>query len=173
MILGNLSIKENIRNGNIVITPYNESQLNTNSYNVRLHNELLVYTDDVLDCKKENKTKTIIIGEEGFELHPNELYLGRTVEYTETYNCVPMLEGRSSIARLGIDVHITAGFGDRGFKGFWTLEIRCTKPVIIYPNIEIAQLYYVACKGCNGEYNGKYQNNSGIQASRLYKDFEK
>ena len=106
-------------------------------------------------------------------LEANRLYLGRTVEYTETKNLVPMLEGRSSIGRLGLFVHVTAGFGDVGFKGFWTLEIFCIQPIKIYPNVEICQVYYHTLEGSHENYNsGKYQDNQGIQPSLLYKDFE-
>ena len=106
-------------------------------------------------------------------LEANRLYLGRIVEYTETKNLVPMLEGRSSIGRLGLFVHVTAGFGDVGFKGFWTLEIFCIQPIKIYPNVEICQVYYHTLEGSHENYiSGKYQDNKGIQASLLYKDFE-
>ncbi|WP_294359086.1 dCTP deaminase [uncultured Clostridium sp.] len=157
----------------IVIEPFNKNQLNPNSYNLKLHNELLIYDEDILDMKKENKTKTILIPEEGLVLEPGKLYLGRTVEYTETNNYVPMLEGRSSIGRLGLFIHVTAGFGDVGFKGYWTLEIFCVQPIRIYPSVEVCQIYY---HGIDGEYeeysSGKYQKNKGIQPSLLYKDFK-
>lgn len=157
----------------IVVEPYNKEQLNPNSYNMRLHNELLVYDEDVLDMKKHNKTKKIIIPEEGLTLEPGKLYLGRTVEYTKTEKYAPMLEGRSSIGRLGLFVHITAGFGDVGFSGYWTLEIFCVQPVRIYPNVEICQIYYHEIEGDYDEYDsGKYQNNEGIQESLLYREFE-
>ena len=173
MILSGLEIEKNLGK-NIIIEPFNRSQLNSNSYNVRLHNKLLVYKEKTLDMKKPNETKEIIISEEGFKLEPNELYLGRTLEYTTTKNFVPMIEGRSSIGRLGIFIHITAGFGDVGFSGYWTLEIFCIKPIIIYPNVEIAQLYYHTIDGEYEEYSrGKYQNNTDVQPSMLYKDFLK
>ena len=137
-------------------------------------NKLLIYKENLLDMKKPNETKEIIISEEGYKLEPNQLYLGRTLEYTSTKKFVPMIEGRSSIGRLGIFIHITAGFGDVGFSGYWTLEIFCIKPIIIYPNVEIAQLYYHTIDGDYEEYNsGKYQNNTDIQPSMLYKDFLK
>lgn len=173
MILSGLEIEKNLGK-NIIIEPFSRSQLNSNSYNVRLHNKLLVYKEKTLDMKKPNETKEIIISENGFKLEPNELYLGRTLEYTTTKNFVPMIEGRSSIGRLGIFIHITAGFGDVGFSGYWTLEIFCIKPIIIYPNVEIAQLYYHTIDGEYEEYNsGKYQNNTDVQPSMLYKDFLK
>lgn len=173
MILSGLEIEKNLGK-NIIIEPFNRSQLNSNSYNVRLHNKLLVYKEKTLDMKKPNEAKEIIISENGFKLEPNELYLGRTLEYTTTKNFVPMIEGRSSIGRLGIFIHITAGFGDVGFSGYWTLEIFCIKPIIIYPNVEIAQLYYHTIDGEYEEYSsGKYQNNTDVQPSMLYKDFLK
>lgn len=172
MILSGLEIEKNLGK-NIIIEPYNRNQLNSNSYNVRLHNKLLIYKEKTLDMKKPNETKEIIISEEGYKLEPNELYLGRTLEYTTTKNFVPMIEGRSSIGRLGIFIHITAGFGDVGFSGYWTLEIFCIKPIIIYPNVEIAQLYYHTIDGEYEEYSSKYQNNTDVQPSMLYKDFLK
>lgn len=158
----------------IVIEPFDEKYLNPNSYNLRLHNELLIYEDNILDMKKVNKTKSIIIPDEGMLLEPGRLYLGRTYEYTKTDKYVPMLEGRSSIGRLGLYIHVTAGFGDVGFSGYWTLEIQCIQPVKIYPMVEICQIYYHSIEGEYERYkSGKYQNNTGIQPSMLYKDFEK
>ena len=124
MILSGREIEKRL-NKTIFIEPYTSAQLNPNSYNLRLHNKLLEYDDLELDMKKENKAHEIIIPEEGFLLEPGKLYLGRTLEYTRTEGLVPMLEGRSSIGRLGMCIHITAGFGDVGFAGFWTLEIFC------------------------------------------------
>lgn len=107
-------------------------------------------------------------------LEPGKLYLGRTIEYTKTDNYVPMLEGRSSTGRLGLFIHITAGFGDVGFAGYWTLEMFCVQPVIIYPGAQICQIYYHSIEGDYEPYSsGKYQNNVGIQSSQMYKDFIK
>lgn len=157
----------------IIITPFDEKRINPNSYNLSLADELLVYEQDELDMKKPNPTKRIVIPKEGLLLEPNRLYLGRTNEFTRTDRYVPMLEGRSSTGRLGLFIHVTAGFGDIGFAGYWTLEIFCVQPVRLYPNVEICQIYY---HDIDGEYDlyssGKYQNNSGIQASLMYKDFE-
>lgn len=171
MILSGKEIRSKLGK-EIIINPFNESQLNPNSYNLRLHSDLLVYQDDVLDMKKEHSTRQLTIPDDGLVLETGKLYLGRTVEYTETHGYVPMLEGRSSVGRLGLFVHVTAGFGDVGFCGFWTVEIFCVQPIRIYPNVEICQIYY---HGIDGDYDnyssGKYQNNSGVQPSLLFRDF--
>ncbi len=173
MILSGKEIEKELGH-TIFISPFNEKQLNPNSYNLCLHNELLEYTTSPLDMRKSNPTKRIIIPEEGLLLEPNKLYLGRTKEFTRTEKYVPMLEGRSSIGRLGMFIHVTAGFGDVGFSGYWTLEIFVIQPLIIYPNVEICQIYYHSLQGEHTPYvSGKYQNNEGIQPSLLYKDFEK
>jgi len=174
MILSGLEIEKQVQAGKIHIEPFNEKQVNPNSYNLRLHNELLVYTDSILDMKKPLNTETIILSEEGIILQPGKLYLGRTYEYTSTDDYIPMLEGRSSIGRLGLYIHVTAGFGDVGFSGYWTLEIQCVQPVKIYPMVEICQIYYHTINGDYTKYrSGKYQNNQGIQPSLMYKDFHK
>lgn len=173
MILSGKEIEKRL-NKTIFIDPYNSKQLNPNSYNLKLHNKLLIYDNYELDMKVENTAHEITIPEEGLLLEPNKLYLGRTLEYTRTEGLVPMLEGRSSVGRLGMFIHVTAGFGDVGFSGFWTLEISCIQPIRIYPDIEICQIYY---HDINGEFeaykSGKYQHNEGIQPSLLFKDFLK
>lgn len=177
VILSGLEIEK--RNGmDLIIDPYDCRQLNPNSYNMKLHNELLVYESEVLDMKKDNPAQKIIIPDTGFILKPGELYLGRTVEFTRTTinragpNLVTFIDGRSSIGRLGINVHATAGYGDIGFGGYYTLEISCLKPVVIYPWIEICQIYFMEVEGECFPYKGKYQYNHGIQSSMLYKELE-
>ncbi len=158
----------------IKIEPYDANLINPNSYNLRLNDELMVYKTKELDMKRPAETELIKIPAEGILIEPGRLYLGRTVEYTETFNLVPMLEGRSSIGRLGLFVHVTAGFGDVGFKGFWTLEISAIQPIRIYPFVPICQIFYHTIEGEILEYkSGKYQNNTGIQPSLLFKEFEK
>jgi dCTP deaminase len=171
MILTGPEIKRRL-GADIKIEPYEERLLNPNSYNLRLHDELLVYTNRNLDMRTPNPCETLRIPEEGILLEPGRLYLGRTLEYTETFNLVPMLEGRSSIGRLGMFVHVTAGFGDVGFKGYWTLEISCIQPIRIYAGVAICQIFYHQIVGDIIEYrSNKYQNNREIQPSMLYKDF--
>lgn len=170
MILTRDAIKANLGTG-IIIKPFYESQLGPNSYDVRLHNELLIYNEAVLDPMKKLNTVKFKIPEEGLRLIPGTLYLGRTVEFTATPGFVPMLEGRSSVGRLGISVHVTAGVGDVGFQGYWTLEITCVHPVIVYPNMRIAQLIYYYPYGDLSFYSGKYNLNTDIQESLIYEDF--
>jgi dCTP deaminase len=172
MILSGKEIKRRL-GSDIFIEPFVEKQLNPNSYNLRLHNEMLVYDDPMLDMKELNSAHRIAIPDEGLLLTPGKLYLGRTIEYTKTFNCVPMIEGRSSVGRLGLFTHVTAGFGDIGFCGYWTLEMFCVMPIRIYAGVEIVQIYYHTIMGDFETYeDGKYQNNQDIQVSRLYKDFE-
>ncbi len=173
MILSGKEIQNRLGR-DIFIEPFNPAQLNLNSYNLKLHNELLVYENEILDMKKENKAKNLVIPDEGLVLEPNRLYLGRTKEYTRTEKYVPMLEGRSSIGRLGLFIHVTAGFGDVGFSGYWTLEIYCIQPIRVYAGVDICQIYYHSIEGEYEKYtSGKYQNNTGIQPSLLYRDFNK
>lgn len=172
MILSGKEIQRHMGK-DIVIRPFDPKRLNPNSYNLSLHNQLLVYENRLLDMKVPNPVKTLTIPESGLVLEPDKLYLGRTNEFTQTDRFVPMLEGRSSVGRLGLFIHVTAGFGDVGFAGYWTLEIFCVQPIRIYPNVEICQIYYHDIQGDYDLYqSGKYQNNTGIQPSLLYKDFE-
>lgn len=130
-----------------------------------------VLREYALDPKKDNETQDIEIPEEGYVLLPGTLYLGSTMEYTETYGFVPNIDGRSTTGRLGIEIHRTAGFGDNGFKGKWTLEITVTHPVIVYPGMEIGQLYYETIDGDTSiTYNGKYQNQQDVQAAKVDKE---
>ena len=173
MILSGREIMREMGRG-IIIEPFDKRRVNPNSYNLSLHNELLVYTHEVLDMRTPNDARTITIPPEGLLLTPGRLYLGRTAEYTKTESYVPMLEGRSSTGRLGLCIHVTAGFGDIGFAGYWTLEIFCIQPVRIYPGVEICQIYYHTISGDYDLYsNGKYQNNTGIQPSLMYREFQK
>lgn len=173
MILSGLEISREIERGNILIEPYDPKRLNPNSYNLTLHDELLVYDEEVLDMKVPNSYHKVKIPSSGCLLKPGKVYLGRTFELTETKSFVPMLEGRSSVGRLGLSIHITAGFGDVGFRGYWTLELHCIEPIRIYPFVEICQIYYHTINGDYVNYqSSKYQNNTGIQPSMMYLDFQ-
>src|SRR6476620_126813 len=157
----------------IVIEPFDESRLNPNSYNLTLHDELLTYEEVVLDMAEPNRTRRLRIPQEGLVLTPQKLYLGCTAERTETHNFVPMIEGRSSIGRLGLFVHVTAGFGDVGFCGYWTLEMFAVQPVRIYAGVSICQIFYHQILGDFTNYvSDKYQHNRDIQPSLLFKELD-
>lgn len=173
MILSGNEIQSRIGN-DIKIQPFNPELLNPNSYNLTLHDELLVYEEVILDVKQPNRFRRLAIPPEGLVLSPNQLYLGRTVEFTETHNLVPMIEGRSSVGRLGLFVHVTSGFGDVGYCGYWTLEMFAVQPIRVYPGLKICQILYHQVHGEILEYaSEKYQNSRDIQPSMLYKEFGK
>ena len=169
-------IKREYENGRIIIDPYSESQLGPNSYDVTLSDQLTIYdlTDGPLDSRKENKTITFSIPNEGFILKPGILYLGSTVEKIGSDHYIANYETRSSIARLGIQTHLSAGFGDIGFASQWTLEIIVIHPAKVYPNMRIGQIYF---NQVNPEFNypenrycGKYANQVGPTASKSFLD---
>jgi len=158
MILSDKEIAAAIAQKEIVIEPYRAKCLGTNSYDVHLGKYLARYKDHILDARKHNKIEHFEIPEDGFVLHPNTLYLGVTEEYTETHTTVPFLEGKSSVGRLGIDIHATAGKGDVGFCNYWTLEISCTHPVRVYAGMPIGQLIYFVVSGDINNYYNKKKN---------------
>ena len=195
-ILTGVKILEEVKNGTIEIDKYDQSRINPNSYNVCLDNKLLIYKtpdthhdmkrfrlmpkvhdvmsyydDIILDMKKDNPTDEIIIPETGFMLQPGILYLGSTRERIMTKKYVPILSGRSSVGRLGMAVHITAGFGDVGFDGRWTLEIEVVHNLVIYPGLEIGQVYFETLEGDSSyQYHGRYNHQEGVTASRMYQE---
>ncbi len=178
MILSDTRILEEIEKKTIIIEPYNPEQLGSNSYDVHLGKYLAVYKDEILDAKKHNEIFHFEIPEEGYVLHPGQLYLGVTLEYTETHSHVPFLEGKSSTGRLGIDIHATAGKGDVGFCGNWTLEISCKLPVKIYNGMPIGQLIYFPLDGevsvkYNAKANAKYsgQPNKPVESMMWKNEF--
>lgn len=165
MILSDKRILEEIDNGAIVIEPFKREHLGSNSYDVHLGKHMATYKNRVLDAKVHNEVDAFEIPKEGFVLQPGTLYLGVTMEYTETHKHIPFLEGKSSTGRLGIDIHATAGKGDVGFCNTWTLEISCMQPVRVYPGMPIGQLIYFVVDGdvevnYSQKDNAKYTNRS-------------
>lgn len=147
MILADSEILRQLEAGTIVIEPFRRECLGTNSYDVHLAPMLKIYDCDVLDARTPNPSREILIPEEGFVLQPGVLYLAATEEYTEMHRHVPFLEGKSSVGRLGINIHATAGKGDVGFCNTWTLEISAIQPVRIYRGMPIGQLIFFEVKG--------------------------
>ncbi len=187
MILTGPQILAEREAGRIHIAPFRPEHLGPNSYDVTLNPELLVYelgAGECLDMKRENRTRPLTIPEGGLVLEPGRLYLGCSNETATSCAFVPMFEGRSSIGRLGINTHITAGFGDVGW-GYepgesgalecryptWTLEIEVVHPIRVYPHVRIGQVYFMRPEGELRFYKGKYSLQKAPQASQLYKDF--
>ncbi|MEC3891826.1 dCTP deaminase [Nocardiopsis sp. LDBS1602] len=169
MICTGRAITEGVRTGAIRIEPFIPDQVNPNSINVRLGRTLHVYTGSVLDSYKPNPTREVQIPEEGFVLQPHTLYLGHTIERVGSTRHVPLLEGRSSVGRLGLHVHITAPIGDLGFYGQWTLHLTPVQPLRVYAGMQIAQVMFEVASGEVDLYQGKYQGASGPRPSEMWR----
>lgn len=167
MILTDKAILAAMERGEILIEPYDRAKLGTNSYDVHLSKHLASYVDAVLDARKHNQIRHFEIPPEGYVLQPGQTYLGSTVEYTESHRHVPFLEGKSSVGRLGIDIHATAGKGDIGFCNHWTLEISVAQQVRVYAGMPIGQLIYFSVEGdvetlYNRKASAKYNTRSPL-----------
>ncbi|MCX7929379.1 MAG: dCTP deaminase [Chlorobi bacterium] len=177
MILSDTEILRHIEQGTIVIEPFRRECLGTNSYDVHLGKVLAVYLDPILDARQHNRVEYIEIPDEGYVLQPHRFYLGVTEEYTETHLHVPFLEGKSSVGRLGIDIHATAGKGDVGFCNHWTLEISVKQPVRIYAGMPIGQLIYFEVRGqiatpYNRKGSAKYRERNPLPVeSMMWRNF--
>jgi len=171
MILSGMKIQEKVFSKEITIDPFFPSQINPNSYNFRLGKTLKVYDDEILDPKKENKTRLIEIPSEGYLLEPTKLYLGHTEEIMGSNLYVPIIRGRSSIGRIGLFIHITADLIDIGSINQWTLQMHCVQPLRVYPGMLIGQVTFWTVEGEIKLYNGKYQGSRGPMASQIHQDF--
>lgn len=175
-ILSDREIIKRFNRGQIMINPFDPECLGSNSYDVHLSAWLGIYKNEILDAKEHNEIDIFSIPDGGFLLEPSKFYLGTTAEYTETWKDVPFLEGKSSTGRLGIDIHATAGKGDVGFCGYWTLEISVKLPVRVYRGMPIGQLIYFKTGKANLKYDkkktAKYQNNCVFpKESMMFKNF--
>ncbi len=191
MILSDTEILKAIATGAILIEPFRSASLGGNSYDVHLGPVLRVYApgpdtvwingshEAILDAAKENVAVDVPIPEDGIVLHPGTLYLGSTLEYTETHRHVPYLDGKSSVGRLGIAIHATAGRGDVGFCNHWTMEIFVIQPVKIYAGMPIGQITYHTVEGAvernyltkAGSTYGRLDRNPLPQPSLLHTKF--
>lgn len=186
----------------IIITPYDSNQLGINSYDLRIGDHVKTicptrtekywgspdptpdgYIPAVsverqrnfieLDIREKVEYEDIKIPETGLVLEPNTLYLIPTQEYIRTDYFEPLITGRSSMGRMGIQVHCEAGFGDIGFAGCWTLQVKVTYPTRIYPGSRMAQVYFLTPHGdITKLYHGKYQNATDALGTESYKDFQ-
>lgn len=198
MLLSGPQIADEVKKGTIVIDPYNPDRINPNSYDLCLDKGLAVYATlypsnefpwapagvgdktwtgepykpyGYLDMKREEELITKEIPDTGLILYPGVLYLGSTVERTFTDKYAPKIDGKSSVGRLGMGVHVTAGFGDVGFDGRWTLEITVVHPLKVYPGVPICQVAFSDVKGDLAPYRGLYQHQTGIAKSRYFQRF--
>lgn len=161
-ILSGRGILSEMEAGRLLIEPFNVKCINPNSVDLHLSHRLLIYEEKNLIVGQDNPSVPVDFPDDGLWLRPGVLYIGSTVEYTETHApWVPILHGKSSLGRLGLCVHATAGFGDHGFKGDWTLELHCVQPVRVFPGMKICQISYTKLEGDPDPYNGRYQNQRG------------
>jgi dCTP deaminase len=171
MILTGNEILKNAKNSRIIISPFNESQLNPNSYNFTLGDKLIVYNNYVLDAKKNNDVREIIIPENGITLASGTVYLGHSREIIGSDYFVPIIRGRSSIGRLGLFINITADLIDLGSINQLPLQLNAVQPVTIYPGMQIGQVTFWSTVGEIKKYDGKYKGDMGPIASKMYLDF--
>lgn len=172
MILTGPEIKKQVTLGRLHIVPFLEENINPNSYNYRLHEDLLEIIDYPIDPKGQPNFHKIKISPAGYVLYPGRLYLGSTVEEIGSDHYVTSLIGRSSVARLGLFLQITADLGHLGAKHRWTLELKVVQPLVVYPYMNIGQVSFWTVEGTSSHlYNGKYAKYSEAHASELHQEF--
>lgn len=178
MILSGNKIAEEIQNGTITIEPFNITNINPNSYNYRLDENLLEIDEAEIDPKKPTKYKEILIKKQGYILLPNKLYLANTLETIGSSKYVTSLIGRSSLGRLGLFLQITADLGHRGTCHKWTLELKVVQPLRVYPKMKIGQVSFwevenEQTKEINDTvYTGEYSRFSCPKISKYYKEMQ-
>ena len=166
MKLGDRKIRKELHSGNIAIEPFDDSQLGGNSYDVRLSKTLATYKDEELDCRRAHDVEYFDIPLGGYVIRPGQLYLGSTVEHIGSDKYLSCLEGKSSLGRLGVFIHVTAGLVDTGFFGNLTLEIMCIKPIRIYAGMPIGQLTWEKTTKVKQLYSNKPSAKYSNQESR-------
>lgn len=173
MILTGPRIRSAVEEGEIHIEPFTPANINPNSYNFTLGSTLKVYDDDVLDSAAENTSSEIKIPADGILLEPGQLYLAHTIERMGSDNFAPTFAARSSVARLGLFINLSAPLGDIGYFGQWTLQLYCIQPVRVYTGMRIGQMMFWQPSGPIELYDGKYQGSSGPRSSDIHKDVRK
>jgi dCTP deaminase len=161
LILTGPAIKTAVRNGDITIDPFDEANLNPNSYNYSLSTRLL------LPLGGRSTRRTCVVPPEGYVLEPGKVYLGATVEQIGSNRFVTLLLGRSSLGRLGIFLNVTADLGHLGCCSHWTLELTTVQPVRIYPKMKIGQVsFWLTDEDSAHRYHGRYHRDSKPVANR-------
>lgn len=171
MILTGPEIKKQVLKNRIHIKPFNENNLNPNSYNYHFDTNLLEITDYPIDPKKCSSFRKLEFNKDGYILLPNRVYLGNTFEEIGSDHYVTTLIGRSSMGRLGLFLQITADLGHLGAKHRWTLEMKVVQPLRIYPMMSIGQVSFWCTSGNREQmYRGKYAKYSAAHISEIYKE---
>ncbi|WP_435192292.1 dCTP deaminase domain-containing protein [Streptomyces sp. bgisy126] len=173
MILTGTEIERERTNGRITIEPFTPEQVNPNSYNFRLGKTLRVYQEMPLDARRTNDFEEIEIPDDGYVLEPGRLYLAHTVETLGSEHYAPTFAARSSVARLGLFINLSASLGDIGYTGQWTLQLYSMNRVRVYPGINIGQMMWWRPQGKIVLYDGKYQGSVGPRSSDIHVDFDK
>jgi dCTP deaminase len=172
MILTGSEIQREWQAKPIRIDPFTPDQVNPNSYNFRLGNLVKYYKNTLLDPKMRQETITVEIPPEGFVLQSDKIYLGHTAETMGSDFYVPIIRARSSVARIGLFVHVTADLIDIGSYNQWTLQLHAIQPVRVYAGMLVGQVTFWCIKGDVTLYKGKYQGSKGPMESEIYRDFE-
>ena len=187
MILSDIDIKREIKSKHLVITPFDPSCVQPASYDVKLGKEIRVFrniTKAYLDLKDDPKHFMELVkikNGQPFVVHPGEFVLGTSVERIKIpRDMIARLDGKSSLGRLGIIIHATAGYIDPGFNGYITFEITnvANIPIALYTGIRMGQLSFMRLETPAeipyGKGRGsKYQGQKGPTASRIWQDFKK
>ena len=155
----------------ILIEPFEVGHLNPNSYNFRLGGQLSVYRNQPVDPRRPNPVTPIHIPAHGFVLRPHRLYLAHTLEVMGSDHYAPTFAARSSVARLGLFINLSASLGDIGFHGQWTLQLFAAQPLRVYRGMRIGQIMWWRPHGEIVLYSGKYQGSAGPCASRSFQDY--
>ncbi len=186
VILSDRSMRQQIEAGRIVIEPFDERCIQPSSIDVKIGNLFRVFrnhTSAVIDVKQrqEDLTELVTIPEDGvFMLHPGEFVLGSTLERVAVPDdLVARIDGKSSLGRLGLIIHSTAGFIDPGFDGHITLELTniATLPITLYPGMKVGQVSFVQMTTAaehpygSGARGSKYQGQRGPTPSRYWENF--
>jgi dCTP deaminase len=187
VILSDRSIREALAAGRIVIDPLDEACLQPSSIDVKVSHLFRVFRNHsyaVIDVKKELAGLTELVemkSDEAFVLHPGEFVLGSTLERVAiASDLVARVEGKSSLGRLGLLIHSTAGFIDAGFDGHITLELSnvANLPITIYPGMKIGQVSFMTMTTPadkpygSGARGSKYQGQRGPTPSRYFENFQ-
>ena len=181
MVLSDRTIREEIAAGRLIIDPFDDALVQPSSVDLRVANEFRVFrnhTQAFIDPAEpeDNLTELVTVtDDQPFVLHPGEFVLGSTLERVGIPgNLVARLEGKSSLGRLGLLIHSTAGYIDPGFEGTLTLEFSnvASLPVLIRPGMRIGQISFLQMTTpVDTPYQGKYQGQAGPTSSRSHQDF--